>query len=621
MNAISNNCNISKITGHFTAGYIYGNPKIHKPNNPLRPIISQVPTPTYQLAKSLNNIITPYMPNQYSINSTNQFIDLLHSQNGQGIMASLDVESLFTNVPIVDTIDIISDYVYRNPDKLPPQIPETILKALLELCTSKSPFISPTGQIYQQIDGVAMGSPLGPTFANYYMGHLENKIFDSHELKPKIYVRYVDDIFLLVNSVDDIIVLKTIFEENSVLKFTFEININSKIPFLDVLINNSDNSFKTKVFHKPTDYGQCLNYNSNCPDRYKTSVVVNYLQRAYRVSSTWSEFDTETKHIKQLLINNNYPNYLVDREINRFLLKKFSDPTVNQESKTTINIFYNNQMHKNYKQEERIIKSLVHDNIDCKSDHSIKIIFYYKNAKSSNLVIRNGPPPPSNDSEKHNLIYCYKCPSNHDQPKYYVGKTTTTLNQRMSQHKSIQEHMLETHGTRSTKAERLTNTKILTRESNRNKLSIKEALYILHSSPEINKQDDNFSRTLKLIPERKIDLSKSFRYSNHFQTLSSQPNQSPISQTQSSLETTENLIASSSQPSSMTTLSNNTSPMITDIQTIHYVSPNIQNRITAFLSNNRNSNNNDTNNQDRLNNNTPIRRNLRPRRNIINYTQ
>ena len=71
----------------------------------------------------------------------------------------------------------------------------------------------------------------------------------------------------------------------------------------------------------------------------------------------------------------------------------------------------------------------------------------------------------------------------------------------------------------------------------------------------------------------------------------------------------------------MTTLSNNTSPMITDIQTIHYVSPNIQNRITAFLSNNRNSNNNDTNNQDRLNNNTPIRRNLRPRRNIINYTQ
>ena len=83
--------------------------------------------------------------------------------------------------------------------------------------------------------------------------------------------------------------------------------------------------------------------------------------------------------------------------LNRFLLKKFSDPTVNQESKTTVNIFYNNQMHKNYKQEERIIKSLVHDNIDCKADYSVKIIFYYKNSKSSNLVIRNGPPSPSSD--------------------------------------------------------------------------------------------------------------------------------------------------------------------------------------------------------------------------------
>ena len=144
---------------------------------------------------------------------------MLHSQNAQGIMASLDVESLFTNVPIADTIDIIADYVYRSTDKHPPQIPEAILRAMLELCTSKSPFISPTGSIHQQIDGVAMGSPLEPTFANYYMGHLENKIFSNQELKPKIYVRYFDDIFLLDDSTDEINILKTTFEKNSVLNF------------------------------------------------------------------------------------------------------------------------------------------------------------------------------------------------------------------------------------------------------------------------------------------------------------------------------------------------------------------------------------------------------------------
>ena len=65
----------------------------------------------------------------------------------QGIMASLDVESLFTNVPIADTIDIIADYMYRSPDKHPPQIPEAILRTMLEHYTAKSPFISPKGSM------------------------------------------------------------------------------------------------------------------------------------------------------------------------------------------------------------------------------------------------------------------------------------------------------------------------------------------------------------------------------------------------------------------------------------------------------------------------------------------
>ena len=53
----------SKITGHFEAGYIYGNPKTHKDKNnlPLRPIVSQVGTVTYDVAKRLNALIAPFM--------------------------------------------------------------------------------------------------------------------------------------------------------------------------------------------------------------------------------------------------------------------------------------------------------------------------------------------------------------------------------------------------------------------------------------------------------------------------------------------------------------------------------------------------------------------------------
>ena len=165
-----------KIIGDFNPGYIYGNVKIHKPNNPLRPIISQVLTPTYKLAKAINKIISPFIPHQYTLKSTNDFIDLLHDNTCEGSIASLDVESLFTNVPIDPTIDLILQHTYNHKTLPPPKMPKEILKQMLELCTKEAPFRSPDGNLYLQIEGVAMGSPLGPTFANFYMGHLEEKV-------------------------------------------------------------------------------------------------------------------------------------------------------------------------------------------------------------------------------------------------------------------------------------------------------------------------------------------------------------------------------------------------------------------------------------------------------------
>ena len=118
---------------------------------------------------------------------------------------------------------------------MPPlKLPEKLLVQLLNLCTKRSPFSSPEGELYTQIEGVAMGSPLGPSFANFYMGYLEHQTFiaNTNITKPTIYARYIDDIFILTENEDQIIKLKQAFEENSVLKFTYELNINNKLPFL-----------------------------------------------------------------------------------------------------------------------------------------------------------------------------------------------------------------------------------------------------------------------------------------------------------------------------------------------------------------------------------------------------
>ena len=77
---------------------------------------------------------------------------------------------------------------------------------------------------------------------------------------------------------------------------------------------------------------------------------LNYLQRAYKICNTWQEFHQEVQHIKQVLINNNFTNTVVDNHIKTFISNRLHNqkPLAN---KTKTEIFYKNQMHVNYKLE------------------------------------------------------------------------------------------------------------------------------------------------------------------------------------------------------------------------------------------------------------------------------
>ena len=391
-----------------------------------------------------------------------------------------------------------------------------------------------------------MGSPLGPLFANYYMAYLENSILSDPTIKPNLYARYVDDIFIQIQSVDHLEQLRQKFQDNSVLKFTFEIGISNKLPFLDVMIDSSNNNFQTTVYHKPTDQGHCLNALSECSHKYKDSVISNYLNRAYRISQNWSDFHNEVQHIKQILINNNYSNSIVDSKIQSFLNKIHTEDTKDS-VKSQIPIFYNSQYHPNYKTEERVIKEIIDSNVICSNPYDkLNVIFYYKNKKSCNLVMRNNLSPPPPTAQKTGVVYKFTCPFPHREAEDYIGLTTTTLNTRMVRHVqagSIKRHLEDVHNTKPNKAQLLDNTTILTHCNIRQKLYIKEALLIQQCNPKINKQYNNFSNILKLYKSRN-------------------PNQS----------TNHHTIPPQSIP-----------------LTSHHVSPQINHRIEQLISNSRNS--------------------------------
>ena len=185
---------------------LYGLFKVHKPtvNNipKLRPILSAINSPTYKLSQYINTLLKPFTTNKFTAKDSFAFANDIQSQNASQFMASLDVDSLFTNIPLAETIDICCDLLFRDQPVVD-GLNKTEFRTILTIATKES-FILFNGAYYQQLDGVAMGSPLGPTLANIFLGYHEEKWLADcpSEFKPAYYRRYVDDIFILLPSAE-----------------------------------------------------------------------------------------------------------------------------------------------------------------------------------------------------------------------------------------------------------------------------------------------------------------------------------------------------------------------------------------------------------------------------------
>ena len=110
-------------------------------------------------------------------------------------MGSFDIESLFPNIPLTETINLAVDVIFKSHPNL--KISKTDLKTLFEFVTKGTQFFFDV-DLYDQIDGVAMGSPLVPALANLFMSHYETKWLQNEKASDVLhYKRYVDDVFSL----------------------------------------------------------------------------------------------------------------------------------------------------------------------------------------------------------------------------------------------------------------------------------------------------------------------------------------------------------------------------------------------------------------------------------------
>ena len=258
---------------------IYGTPKMHKFSSSdsfpkLCPIVSSIGTFNYNLARFLCDLCSPLVPNDYSCKDLVTFVSQIKNANlSKKFLVSYDVTSLFTSTPLQETIDIAINLIFScNPNL---NITKKELKKLFLFATSQTYFIS-NGKFYNQIDGVAMGSPLAPVLANIFMSFYKSKWLNEYNLsKPKFYLRYVDDILAAFGKEQDSLnFLNFLSKSHPNIKFTIEKQMNHSTAFLDVFISGINNQNLTlQTYHKSTYTRLLLNFKSFTSFSYKISLI------------------------------------------------------------------------------------------------------------------------------------------------------------------------------------------------------------------------------------------------------------------------------------------------------------------------------------------------------------
>ena len=211
-------------------------------------------TPSCKLAKFLLPLLIRSTSNDYTLKDSFSFAEEVSSFDFAHYMTSFNIESLFTNIPFEEPINICVDKFFESNTKVN-NLTKECFRSLLELATLDSFFIFDS-KYYKQKDSVAMGSPLGPTLTNVFLCYFEEQWMSDCPIDCK-------NIFLLFLS--ELHVTKFLNYMNSKhrnIKFTVEREENNSLFFLDIKFFCDTGKFQTSIYRKPTFSGVLTNFES-----------------------------------------------------------------------------------------------------------------------------------------------------------------------------------------------------------------------------------------------------------------------------------------------------------------------------------------------------------------------
>lgn len=464
-------------------GQMYGVVKTHKPQNPIRPIITSTSTANRNVSKYLANIIKTVVKHDHRIKNSveckERLKDLKIEDNE--VQVSLDIKELYPSLPLPlikcilsEKWDLMKDVTELNKDEF--------IKTF-EICMDSNIFMY-DNNFYMQVGGTPIGNPISGILADLLIDHIYEEVIAKYE--PKILMLYVDDSYCILKKEKLIPLLEDLNKFHPNIVYTHEIETEKRINFLDVTIIRRDNgSISTNIYKKQTKTNRSINFLSRHPPHQKKNIIKNEVRRICKLSE--EEFIEENlRELKEKYMENMYPESYIEKMVHDARYEEQRDRNSEEERR----------------QEKNPPKYLGMNYIPCVSEQIQRLI------KKFNIKLALRPEKPlkeliNNKSQIDKLdmssivyeIPCKTCSEKENKKSVYIGQTKRRLHIRLREHFNSCIHhptssALAIHASEHQHEFSFEETRILARENNTKKREFLESYFIMKDRQTINFKRD-----------------------------------------------------------------------------------------------------------------------------------
>ena len=297
---------------------MYGQPKIHKANYPLREIVDSTGSAAKEVDKYISTILREYVgKSEYYVKNSAHFADTIKDLRVEGdeTLVSYDVEALYPSVPQLEAIDIFHQLMLADPN-LANKTPLTAnnIISLFKLIVKTTYFMF-NRKLHKQIDGLAIGASSSGFAADLFMEKLEKKAISTFIEPPKLWRRYVDDTISKLLKIHVEAFLQHLNDQHPRINFTTETLEDGKIAFLDTQIHvKPDGETKITIYRKATHTDQYLDFGSNHHVKQKIGIINTFKHRISKLITEEPDKKKELKHVKKALKRCGHPNWALNRK-------------------------------------------------------------------------------------------------------------------------------------------------------------------------------------------------------------------------------------------------------------------------------------------------------------------